>query len=165
MSAEAGFYIPRIAVIGLGLIGCSWVKGLRARGCLQHVTGYDRNLDSMQEALRVGLIDDFSTELTSAVKDADLVIISVPILAVRQVLEDLKPGLSSHTVLTDVGSVKGSVLRDVQAVLGKDFTKFVLGHPIAGSERSGVQAADENLYVRHKVILTPSTPLCVVKLR
>ncbi len=156
MSAEAGFYIPRIAVIGLGLIGCSWVKGLRARGCLQHVTGYDRNLDSMQEALRVGLIDDFSTELTSAVKDADLVIISVPILAVRQVLEDLKPGLSSHTVLTDVGSVKGSVLRDVQAVLGKDFTKFVLGHPIAGSERSGVQAADENLYVRHKVILTPT---------
>jgi len=156
LSRKTSLVIPRIAVIGLGLIGCSWVKGLRARNCLQTVTGYDRNLDSMQEALRVGLIDDFSTDITEVVKNADLVIISVPILAVRQVLEDLKPGLSSEAILTDVGSVKGSVARDVEAVFGKGFSRFVLGHPIAGSERSGVTAADENLYVRHKVILTPT---------
>jgi len=156
LSAGKSFHIARIAVIGLGLIGCSWVKGLRARNCLRTVVGYDRNLDSMQEALRVGLVDDFSTDIASVVKDADLVIISVPILSVRQVLEDLKPGLSDHTVLTDVGSVKGSVERDVKAVFGEHFERFVLGHPIAGSERSGVTAADENLYVHHKVILTPT---------
>ena len=126
MSAGKSFHIARIAVIGLGLIGCSWVKALRARNCLQTVVGYDRNLDSMQEALRVGLVDDFSTDIASVVKDADLVIISVPILSVRQVLEDLKPGLSDHTVLTDVGSVKGSVERDVKAVFGEHFERFML---------------------------------------
>lgn len=151
----SSFFIRRVAVIGLGLIGCSWVKGLRVRGHLGEVTGFDRNLDSMQEALRVGLIDDFSTDIRQVVADADLVIISVPILAIRQVLLDLQPGLSEHTVLTDVGSVKGSVAADVAAVLGQDFPRFVLGHPIAGSELSGVSAADEDLYVRHKVILTP----------
>lgn len=142
-------------MVGLGLIGCSWVKGLRSQGCVGEVVGYDRNLDSMQEALRTGLIDDFSTDLSLAVQASDLVIISVPILAVRQVLEDMLPGLAAETVLTDVGSVKGSVAADVAAVLGADFPRFVLGHPIAGSERSGVAAADEHLYVRHKVILTP----------
>ncbi|WP_430462902.1 bifunctional prephenate dehydrogenase/3-phosphoshikimate 1-carboxyvinyltransferase [Thalassolituus sp. LLYu03] len=155
MSAEAPFFIGRVAVIGLGLIGCSWIKGLRVRGCVGEIAGFDRNLDSMQEALRLGLIDDFSAELGPVVAGADLIIISVPILAIRGVLEDMAPHLAAHTVITDVGSVKGSVARDVADVLGADFNRFVLGHPIAGSERSGVAAADENLYVRHKVIITP----------
>ncbi len=155
MSKKHSLFIPRVTVIGLGLIGCSWVKGLRVRGCVGEVHGYDRNLDSMQQALQIGLIDDFSTEITDAVRDADLIIISVPILAVRQVLQDIAPAIRDNAVLTDVGSVKGSVASDVEAVFGADFNRFVLGHPIAGSERSGVSAADENLYVRHKVIITP----------
>lgn len=155
MSKKHSLFIPRVTVIGLGLIGCSWVKGLRVRGCVGEVHGYDRNLDSMQQALQIGLIDDFSTEITDAVRDADLIIISVPILAVRQVLQDIAPAIRDTAVLTDVGSVKGSVASDVEAVFGADFNRFVLGHPIAGSERSGVSAADENLYVRHKVIITP----------
>jgi len=155
LSKKQSLFIPRVTVIGLGLIGCSWVKGLRVRGCVGEVHGYDRNLDSMQQALQIGLIDDFSTEITDAVRDADLIIISVPILAVRQVLQDIAPAIRDTAVLTDVGSVKGSVASDVEAVFGADFNRFVLGHPIAGSERSGVSAADENLYVRHKVIITP----------
>ncbi|MCA6065055.1 bifunctional prephenate dehydrogenase/3-phosphoshikimate 1-carboxyvinyltransferase [Thalassolituus marinus] len=151
----SNYVVPRIAVVGLGLIGCSWVKGLRDRAAVATVVGYDRNLDSMQEALRVGLIDDFSTDIQQVVRDADLVILSVPILSMRQVLSDLKPALNDKTVLTDVGSVKGSVAADVGEVLGFGFSRFVLGHPIAGSEKSGVAAADGNLYVRHKVILTP----------
>ncbi len=155
MSRKATLFIPRVAVIGLGLIGCSWVKGLRVRGCVGQVVGFDRNLDSMQQALDVGLIDEFSSDITEVVRAADLVIISVPILAVRQVLQDIAAAIGDATVLTDVGSVKGSVAGDVEAVFGAGFGRFVLGHPIAGSERSGVSAADENLYVRHKVIITP----------
>lgn len=155
MSLSGNILAQRIAVVGLGLIGCSWVKGLRDRAAVATVVGYDRNLDSMQEALRVGLIDDFSTDIQQVVRDADLVILSVPILSMRQVLSDLKPALNDKTVLTDVGSVKGSVAADVGEVLGFGFSRFVLGHPIAGSEKSGVAAADGNLYVRHKVILTP----------
>lgn len=153
MSSE--FRIERIAVIGLGLIGCSWVKGLRARGHVGFVSGYDRNLESMTLAQEAGLIDFFSEEITDVVRDADLIIISVPIMAVRGVLESILASISSTAVLTDVGSVKGSVAADVKAVFGDGFTRFVLGHPIAGSERSGVLAADENLYVHHKVIITP----------
>ncbi len=155
MSAETPFFIQRVAVIGLGLIGCSWVKGLRVRGCLGSVSGYDRNLDSMQEAVRCGIIDEYSEDIAQVVRAADLVIVSVPILAVRSVLQEIAPHIAAHTVITDVGSVKGSVAADVAAVFGDDFPRFVLGHPIAGSERSGVAAADENLYVRHKVIITP----------
>ncbi|UZK03952.1 bifunctional prephenate dehydrogenase/3-phosphoshikimate 1-carboxyvinyltransferase [Venatoribacter cucullus] len=155
MSAETPFFIPRLSIIGLGLIGCSWAKGLRVRGCVGEVLGYDRNLDSMQEALTSGIIDRISPDLAAAVEGADLVVISVPILAVRPVLQEIAPHLAAHAVITDVGSVKGSVADDVAAVFGADFPRFVLGHPIAGSERSGVNAADENLYVRHKVIITP----------
>lgn len=147
--------IPRVAVIGLGLIGCSWIKGLRVRGCVNDVRGYDRNLDSMQLALSEGLIDHYSENIAEVVADADLVIVSVPIMAMRPVLESIREHIAAHTVITDVGSVKGSVARDAAAAFGSEFDRFVLGHPIAGSERSGVMAADENLYVRHKVIITP----------
>ncbi|MEQ3763078.1 MAG: prephenate dehydrogenase/arogenate dehydrogenase family protein, partial [Alcanivorax sp.] len=149
------FRIPHIAVVGLGLIGCSLVKALRVRGCVEKISGYDRNLDSMELALRENLIDSYSEDLAEVVSDADLIIVSVPILAVRPVLESIAPYISETAVITDVGSVKGSVAMDVAHAFGAGFPRFVLGHPIAGSERSGVMAADENLYVHHKVILTP----------
>jgi 3-phosphoshikimate 1-carboxyvinyltransferase len=148
-------YIPKIAVIGLGLIGCSWVKALKIAKSVGTVSGFDRNLDSMQKALQVGLIDDYSLDIHSVVEGADLVIVSVPILAVAEVLEQIKNSLTDKTILTDVGSVKGNIAKDVTAVLGEDFDRFVLGHPIAGSERSGVSAADEYLFKNHKIILTP----------
>ena len=148
-------YIPKIAIVGLGLIGCSWIKALKLAGATGLISGFDRNLDSMQQALQVGLIDDYSLDIAEVVRDADLIIISVPILAIRSVLEDIKSSITETSILTDVGSVKGSVAADVTAVLGADFNRFVLGHPIAGSELSGVSAADETLFKRHKVILTP----------
>jgi len=149
------FYIPKVAIIGLGLIGCSWVKALKLAGAVNSISGYDRNLDSMQQALQAGLIEDYSLEITDVVKDADLVIISVPILAVASVLEQIKSAISDKAILTDVGSVKGCVAQNITEILGADFERFVLGHPIAGSERSGVSAADENLFKHHKIILTP----------
>ena len=151
----SSLYIPKIAVIGLGLIGCSWVKALKIAKSVGTVSGFDRNLDSMQKALQVGLIDDYSLDIHSVVEGADLVIVSVPILAVGEVLKQIKNSLTDKTILTDVGSVKGNIAKDVTAVLGEDFDRFVLGHPIAGSERSGVAAADEHLFKNHKIILTP----------
>jgi 3-phosphoshikimate 1-carboxyvinyltransferase len=153
-------HIPKVAIIGLGLIGCSWVKALKGAKSVGSVSGFDRNVDSMQQALQAGLIDDYSLAIGDVVKGADLVIISVPILAVAEVLEQIKPMISEKTILTDVGSVKGNISKDVSSVLGEGFDRFVLGHPIAGSERSGVSAADENLFKHHKVILTPEQRTC-----
>ncbi|MGK0249215.1 MAG: 3-phosphoshikimate 1-carboxyvinyltransferase [Oleispira sp.] len=153
-------FIPKVAIIGLGLIGCSWVKALKAANSVGSVSGFDRNVDSMQQALQAGLIDDYSLDIVDVVSAADLVIISVPILAVAEVLQQIKPVIGEKTILTDVGSVKGNISKDVSKVLGDNFDRFVLGHPIAGSERSGVSAADENLFKRHKVILTPEQRTC-----
>lgn len=154
MSSVTPFFVNRIAVIGLGLIGCSWVKGLRDRGCVASVVGCDRNLDSMQQAVELGIIDEYAETPAEAVAKADLVIVSVPILSVRPVLASIAEGLPEHAVITDVGSVKGSVARDAAAVFGEGFDRFVLGHPIAGSERSGVKAANGDLFARHKIIVT-----------
>ncbi|MEN9464578.1 MAG: hypothetical protein RL217_759 [Pseudomonadota bacterium] len=148
-------HIPKLAIIGLGLIGGSWVKALREHQALGEVWGYDRNLESMCLAVSGGVIDHFSEDIAMVVQGADFIILSVPILAMRQVLSRIAPFVSDHAVLTDVGSVKGSVAADVEAVFGANFSRFVLGHPIAGSERSGITAVEANLFVRHKVILTP----------
>jgi 3-phosphoshikimate 1-carboxyvinyltransferase len=131
------------------------VKALKKANSVGTVSGFDRNIDSMQEAMQAGLIDDYSLQITDVVADADLIIVSVPILAVAEVLDQIKSSIGEKTILTDVGSVKGNISKDVSSVLGESFDRFVLGHPIAGSERSGVSAADEELFKRHKIILTP----------
>jgi 3-phosphoshikimate 1-carboxyvinyltransferase len=159
-------HINKVAIIGLGLIGCSWVKALKLAGATGSISGFDRNLDSMQQALQLGLIDDYSLDITDVVAKANLVIISVPILAVENVLEQIKGAIGEKTILTDVGSVKGNIAKDVTRILGSDFDRFVLGHPIAGSERSGVAAADASLFKQHKIILTPEqrTSGCALEL-
>lgn len=149
------YSISQVAIIGLGLIGGSWVKALRALNPQWKVTGFDRNVDSMLQAKALGLIDAKADSAEQAVKDADLVILSVPILANRTILEQIKPALKPSVILTDVGSVKGSVAEDIRCVFGCDIPNFVLGHPIAGSEKSGIEAADGNLFESHKIIITP----------
>jgi 3-phosphoshikimate 1-carboxyvinyltransferase len=144
-----------VCIIGLGLIGGSWVKAMREKGVLGKVTGFDRNLDSMQQALKLGIIDSFAESAALAVKNADLVILSVPILAIKDILVEIKPHLSDDVILTDVGSVKGNVVKAIRDVFGQDKTRFILGHPIAGSEKSGIHASDATLYENHTVILTP----------
>jgi len=144
-----------ICIIGLGLIGGSWVKALREKGMQGCVIGFDRNLDSMQQAVELGIIDHYASTAREAVKGADLVILSVPILAIKDILLEIKPNLSSATILTDVGSVKGNVVEAMRDVFGEDKATFILGHPIAGSEKSGIKASDSSLYENHTVILTP----------
>lgn len=145
-----------VSIIGLGLIGGSWVKALRERGVIGRVVGFDRNQDSMQQAVQLGVIDEYAASAQAAVSDADIVIISVPILACRDILLEIKGSLPLSAIVTDVGSVKGNVARDIQEIFTEsESSNFVLGHPIAGSERSGIKAVDSTLYENHTVILTP----------
>jgi 3-phosphoshikimate 1-carboxyvinyltransferase len=153
--ATINFPIKKIAIIGLGLIGGSWVKALRQKAVVETIVGYDRNLDSMQQAKGLNIIDDCATSAAHAVEGADVVILSVPILANSEILKEIKGSLLASTIVTDVGSVKGQIAEDIRAIFGCDQPNFVLGHPIAGSERSGIAAADETLFQNHKVILTP----------
>ncbi len=145
----------RVAIIGVGLIGGSLAKALRQSGSVARVVGYARRKSVAERALQLGVVDEYSTDLTTVVAGADLVVIATPVLSTRSILEHIKPALAAHTIVTDVGSAKGVVVEACEQVFGRVPAKFVLGHPIAGSERSGVEAADAGLFNEHKVILTP----------
>lgn len=151
--------IERLIVIGLGLIGGSFSLSLKAAGGCKEVIGVAVNDVIGQEAQQAGLIDQWVLDLsaiTPAPSARDVIFIAVPTLAVRSVLEAIKAAnVGADVTITDGASVKGSVERDAIAVFGEVPSNLVLGHPIAGSEKSGVSAAKEGLFDQHRVILTP----------
>ena len=148
-------WLNKVLVIGLGLIGGSLAKSLREQRACVNVVGFDRDQREMQEGLRLGVIDSMAENLAEEVSSADLVVLAVPVKATESVLEQIKPFLTPSTILTDVGSTKGNVVEAAERVFGRLPVGFVPGHPIAGSEKSGVAAADSQLFNGYKVILTP----------
>ena len=104
----------------------------------------------------MGVIDRYESDIASAVDGADVVLLGVPVGAMEAVLSELKPHLGTDTILTDVGSTKGSVVEAVRSVFGDMPATFIPGHPIAGTEKSGVEASFAELYQNRKVILTPN---------
>lgn len=152
-SAEKPLF-ERMAVIGLGLIGGSLAVAARQSGLVGQVLATDRSEDELVLGEELGVIDGHGS-LAEVVSGADLVVIAVPVRATREVLAQILPSLSSSAVLTDVGSTKGSFVEAVHEVLGGWPPRVIPGHPIAGSEKSGVRAARADLFADHKVILTP----------
>ncbi len=147
--------IGKLTIIGLGLMGGSLAKALKAKGAVDQVWATGRRSASLVRGLELGVIDHWTLDLAEALRDADVVLIATPTLVAEQVMADIAPLLDEKTILTDVASVKGNILRAAEAVFGALPPRFVLGHPIAGSEQSGVEAAKTDLFVDHRVILTP----------
>nr|MBF0681708.1 bifunctional prephenate dehydrogenase/3-phosphoshikimate 1-carboxyvinyltransferase [Pseudomonas sp.] len=147
--------VDRLAVIGLGLIGGSFAKGLRERGLCREVVGFDLDPESRELAVELGVVDRCAETLEEACVGASVIQLAAPILAMERVLQQLSLLDLGAAVLTDVGSAKGNLVRCAMQVFGGMPARFVPGHPIAGSERSGITAANGSLFRRHKVILTP----------
>ncbi len=147
--------VGRLVVIGLGLIGGSFAKGLRARGLCREVVGVDLDPESCRLAVELGVVDRCERDLAVACQGADVIQLAVPILAMEKLLGELARLELGDAVLTDVGSAKGNVVRAARRAFGELPARFVPGHPIAGSEQSGVEAANGELFRRHKMILTP----------
>ncbi|WP_370979217.1 bifunctional prephenate dehydrogenase/3-phosphoshikimate 1-carboxyvinyltransferase [Agaribacterium sp. ZY112] len=149
----------KLVVIGLGLIGGSLAIAARKRGVCEQVIGIARRQETCRSAVKLGVVDEACTELKSLkgkLGAGDVIFISVPTLSVRSILEQLRDLVDDQVTITDGASVKGSVRDDALAVYGQLPSQLVLGHPIAGSEKSGVEASNPELYVNHRVILTPS---------
>ncbi|MDX1804929.1 MAG: bifunctional prephenate dehydrogenase/3-phosphoshikimate 1-carboxyvinyltransferase [Alcanivorax sp.] len=146
----------RIAVIGLGLIGGSFAAAAKKHNLATSVVAGSRSARTLEQGVALGVVDDGSQDLANAVQGADLVFVSTPVSAMSKVLAALQPGLAPGAIVTDGGSVKGNVITAARAALGTHFSRFVPGHPIAGKEKSGVTAADADLYRDHRVILTPT---------
>lgn len=147
--------IGRLVVVGLGLIGGSFAKGLRERGLCEEVVGVDLDPQSRHLAVELGVVDRCESDLALACQGADVIQLAVPILAMEKVLAELAKLELGQAILTDVGSAKGNVVRAARTAFFGRSVRFVPGHPIAGSEQSGVEAANAELFRRHKVILTP----------
>lgn len=151
--------INRLVIVGLGLIGSSLAAVARKKGLAQQVIGISRRESTLEIALQMGVIDRAEPNLAAIAKEltaGDLVVIGVPTLTVPAVLQDCFELLSADVSITDVASVKGSVVEAATAIYSTMPAQLVPGHPIAGSEKSGVTAANTELFVDHRIILTPN---------
>jgi len=150
--------IGRLLIYGLGLIGGSLAKAARERGLCREVIGVSRRQSTLDTALKMGVVDSVYSDAANilpALGAGDVVVVCVPTLTVRQTLVELHRHLNCEVTITDAASVKGSVVDAVRDIYGTMPPQFVPGHPIAGAEKSGVEAANGDLYVDHRVILTP----------
>jgi len=147
--------INQISVIGVGLIGGSLARALREVGYIDTIVGCGLDKSHLQQAIDLGVIDKYETDVGKAVLGSDLVIVAVPVGAMEAVFRDIKSNITSDAVITDVGSTKASVIEAVTAAYGTMPANFVPGHPIAGTEKSGVGASFPGLFHQRRVVLTP----------
>lgn len=147
--------IDRLCVIGVGLIGGSLALALKKAGYCNHVVGTGRNEQHLAHARELGIVDEYTLDYAQAVASADVVFVAVPLGAMADVFEKIGPALKPATLVTDAGSAKHSVVEDALQGLGSKINQFIPGHPIAGTEQSGADAAFDSLYQDRRVILTP----------
>lgn len=147
--------IRRIALLGVGLIGGSWALALRRSGWSGTLVGYSRRPETLAQAQALGVLDQGAGSVAEAITGAELIILAAPLGAYRDLLAQMQPHLHPEQIITDVGSVKQCVYADCLAVLGYIPARLVAGHPLAGSEQSGVTAATADLFGNRRVILTP----------
>lgn len=145
-----------IAIVGLGLMGGALGLALRKKIPSARVYGYARRPETVKHALALGMIDQGSTELTDAVCDADLVVVCTPVLTILDMVQTMSPLLKSNCLITDVGSTKAWLTSKIQDALQGSDAVYVGSHPMAGSEKTGLEAAREDLYENATVIITPT---------
>lgn len=144
----------KVALIGIGLIGSSLARVIRQKKLADHIAIATRSKATLARAEELGLGDSYTTDNGEAVKDADLVIVSVPVGSSGLVARDIAPYLKAGAIVTDVGSTKASVIAQMQPEL-PDTVYFIPGHPIAGTELSGPDAGFAELFINRWCILTP----------
>ncbi|MBI3141185.1 MAG: prephenate dehydrogenase/arogenate dehydrogenase family protein, partial [Rhodocyclales bacterium] len=149
------FFLDKLVVFGVGLIGGSFALALRKAGVVREVVGVGRSQATLDEALRLGIIDRIGACDAATLGNASLVLLATPVGQMPALMRTMAPHLGAETVLTDGGSTKGDVAAAAYACLPQRIARFVPAHPIAGAENSGAAAARADLYVERKVVLTP----------
>ncbi len=155
MSASGFKPFGALAVVGLGLIGGSFARDVRRLGLARQIIGYDNNKAYLKEISSLNLVDYLAATPDEKLAEAELVLLAVPVKAFAEVLAQIRPHLSTSAIITDSGSVKSPLLKIMSAPEYAEI-RFVGGHPIAGSEHFGPNAAHENLFSGKRFILTPS---------
>ncbi len=153
MSGEDRLF-DKIAIIGVGLIGGSLALALKEKGLAGSITGIGRSKENLETARSLGIVDSYTQDVAEGVGNADLVVVCVPVLKISEVIKQALPGITKPCIITDAGSVKAQVIREVEALLPEG-VDFVPAHPIAGTEESGAGAAFAELFKDRLTIITP----------
>ncbi|MFW2437963.1 MAG: prephenate dehydrogenase [Arenicellales bacterium] len=147
--------LGNVVIIGVGLIGGSLARALKVHDAVSQITGVARSQETLNLARQLGVIDIAESDPVQAMKDADMVVLATPVSTIEPILRVIADYIPGHCVVTDAGSVKGSVAAAARKALGDKIDCFVPGHPIAGTENAGVASSFAELFVDHRVILTP----------
>ena len=154
MSTSAQPIFARVALVGVGLIGSSMAHAIRRAGLAAHIAGYTPRAETLERARAAGFADSLHGDVASCVKDADLVVLATPVGAYAALAEQIGPHLKRGAILSDVGSVKSAVIRDVGPHVPEG-VHFIPAHPIAGTEQSGPESGFAELFDGRWCILTP----------
>jgi prephenate dehydrogenase len=146
----------KVAIIGVGLIGGSLAKAAKRKNLFKDVVGIARNERNLKKGIELGAIDSYTTHLTEGLIDAELVIVATPSGVIVDLIRKIVPHVPNGCIITDVGSIKRDIVKGVEGFI-PDNVFFIGGHPIAGKEDSGIDAACSSLFVGHKCILTPTS--------
>jgi len=145
----------RVTIIGVGLLGASFALALKKNGLCGPITGCGRNRENLIRAKERNIIDSFEQDPSAACKEADLIMLSTPVGSFPGLTKTIAPALKKGAVLTDVGSVKGALVREIEKTIPQE-VHYIGGHPIAGSDRSGIDSANAELFKKAKYIITPT---------
>jgi prephenate dehydrogenase len=149
--------IKKLTIFGVGLIGGSLALALKKAGYCETIVGCSRSEAHLKRAVELGVIDIYTLDAKQAVQDADIIMLAVPMRAIPAILLEIVDHVKKDVIITDAGSAKGSVIAAAKSAFhGILPPNFIAGHPIAGREKSSVEAAIDDLYVGQKVILTPT---------
>ncbi len=145
----------KVVIFGVGLIGGSFALALRKANAVREVVGFGRSTASLNLAQQLGIIDRAASDVADEIANADLVLLATPVGQMADIMQRLAPHLGPNTLVTDGGSTKGDVVAYARTYLGNKLAQFIPAHPIAGAEKSGAAAAQADLYIGKKVVLTP----------
>lgn len=146
--------IERLTVVGVGLIGGSFARAVRAAGVVGSIVGIDADRSNLEQALELGIIDRIATSVEDGIRGAHVVFVAVPVCSIPAVVSQIAPFLDTGAVVTDGGSVKASIVSECSNAVPNG-CHFVGGHPIAGTEHSGAAASFDTLFSGKRCVLTP----------
>ncbi len=145
----------RVTVLGVGLIGASFALGMKKKGLCRHVCGFGRSRENLEKAKERGIIDSFEADPADACRGADLILFATPVGSFLDIARRSSSAFGNGAIVTDAGSVKGTLVSEMEKMMPEG-VRFIGGHPIAGSDRSGIESADPGLFLNAKCILTPT---------
>lgn len=157
-------FFEKVTILGVGLIGASFALAMKKYKFCTHVIGHGRRQKNLQKAQEMGIIDSFDLDPVRACADSDLVLFATPVGTFIDIAKKVRPALKRGALITDVGSVKGKLVYDMEGLMPEN-TPFIGGHPIAGSNRSGIETAAAEIFRDAKCIITPTerTPESEIK--